>query len=139
MVFENASKVGYLYGKTYLNLVFFPFPRAVLGDLKPNFTDREVAVNFWNRFDVGLPLNSMTESYYNFGYFGVFVFMIMGVVMAKLTIYISKNKFLIIKCMAIVLLFYAQTWSTTYLVYVLQYIVVIYFPLKLSKFKSLHK
>jgi oligosaccharide repeat unit polymerase len=137
MVFENASKVGYLYGKTYLNLVFFPFPRAVLGDLKPNFTDREVAVNFWNRFDVGLPLNSMTESYYNFGYFGIFVFMFMGIVMSKITVYISKNKFLIIKCMAIVLLFYAQTWTTTYLVYVFQYILVIYLPLKFSKFKSL--
>lgn len=139
MVFENANKVGYLYGKTYLNLVFFPIPKSIIGRFKPNFTDREVAVNFWNRFDVGLPLNSMTESYYNFGYFGVFVFMFMGILMSKLTIYISKNKFLIIKCMAIILLFYAQTWTTTYLVYVLQYIVVIYFPLKFSKFKSLHE
>lgn len=133
MVFANAHRVGFLYGKTYLNLIFFPIPRSVIGDVKPDFIDSEVAKNFWRRQDVGLPLNSMTESYYNFSYFGFFVFVILGTVMAKISLYISSNRSMINTFMAIVLLFYAQTWSTTYLVYVLQYIIIATVIIKFMK------
>jgi oligosaccharide repeat unit polymerase len=139
MTFANADRVGFLYGKTYLNLIFFPFPRSILGELKPNFIDKEVAKNFWRRNDVGLPLNSMTESYYNFSYFGFVVFAIMGTIMAKVSWYISTNTSLLKKFMAIVLLFYAQTWSTTYLVYVLQYVIIAMVLIKFMKMNNADK
>jgi hypothetical protein len=136
MVFANANRAGYLFGKTYLNLIFFPIPRSFLADLKPNFVDSEVANNFWRRDDVGLPLNSMIESYYNFGFFGIIVFALMGLIMSKITFFILNNKSIILTCFAIVLLFYCQTWSTTYLVYVFQYLIVIYLPLIFLKIKK---
>jgi oligosaccharide repeat unit polymerase len=135
MVFANANRVGYLHGKTYLNLIFFPIPRSFIGDLKPNFVDSEVANNFWRRDDVGLPLNSMIESYYNFGFFGIIVFVLIGLIMSKITYFILNNKSIILTCFAIVLLLYSQTWSTTYLVYVFQYLFVLYLPLFFSKIK----
>jgi oligosaccharide repeat unit polymerase len=133
MVFANAHRSGYLYGKTYLNLIFFPIPRSFIGDLKPNFVDSEVANNFWKRDDVGLPLNSMIESYYNFGFWGIIVFAIIGSTMSKITFFILDKKSIFLTCFAIVLLFYSQTWSTTYLVYVFQYLLVIYLPLIFAK------
>ncbi|WP_413666312.1 O-antigen polymerase [Mucilaginibacter sp. Mucisp86] len=135
MVFENASKAGFLLGDSYLNLVTFAFPKSLLGDAKPDFIDLDVVRNFWGRDDVGLPLNSMTESYYNFSFFGILIFLLFGFVMARITQWLANNQSVVYKCIVVVLLFYAETWSTTYLVYVLQTLIVVYFPLKFVKEK----
>lgn len=137
MVFANAHHAGFLGGATYLNLVTFPFPRSILGDFKPQFVDSYVGTTFWSRSDVGLPLNAMIESYFNFGYFGIFVFTLLGIVMAKITNFILTNSSIFNIYVAMIAIFYAQTWSTTYLVYVLQFIIIIYFPAKFIKQKTI--
>jgi len=125
MVFANADRAGYLLGNSYLNLLFFPIPRSVLGDSKPQFIDFEVCTKFWGRDDVGLPLNAMGEAYFNFGWFGILVFVILGFIMAKITLVLSGSRSIVVKYAGVVLLFYAETWCTTYLVYMLMFAIVI--------------
>lgn len=128
MVFNNAHKAGFIHGVTYLNLIFSTVPRSIAGELKPEFVDKLVGVNFYNRDDVGLPLNAMGEAYYNFSYFGVLLFVLLGSIMAKLRnkIVTAPITTILISC---ILLIFAQTWSTTYLVYVVQYLLVMFIPL----------
>lgn len=134
----NATPItGILTGESYLNLVFFPFPSSVVGDLKPKFLDIIVAETFYNRDDVGLPLNAMGESYFNFGVFGCLIFILLGALMAGITNFLSAKGSIKFFCMSMVLCFYAQTWSTTYIVYVLQYTILLYIPVKLIKIKKL--
>jgi oligosaccharide repeat unit polymerase len=130
----NATPVtGTLTGESYLNIVFFPLPSSAAGDLKPKLLDLIVANVFYNRSDVGLPLNAMGESYLNFGIFGSLVFILLGAIMAGITNFLSASGSIKFYCMSLVLCFYAQTWSSTYIVYVLQYTLLLYIPIKLIK------
>lgn len=132
-VFANADRAGFLLGNSYLNLVFFLVPRSVMGDSKPPFIDFQVCTNFWGRDDIGLPLNAMGEAYYNFGYFGILVFVLLGFIMARITLGLSNSRSMIIKYVGVVLLFYSETWCTTYLVYALLSTIVISLALRFVK------
>jgi len=134
----NATPItGILTGESYLNIIFFPLPSSMVGDLKPKFLDVIVADIFYNRNDVGLPLNAMGESYLNFGVFGCLVFIVIGSIMAGITNFLSAKGSIKFFCLSLVLCFYAQAWSTTYIVYVLQYTILLYVPIKLIKVKKL--
>ena len=125
LVFSNLQSSDLLFGESYLNLVFFPIPHDWIGDNKPQFIDAYVAETFWGRTDIGLPLNSMTESYFNFRYFGILIFIIMGAIMASITNSLTRVGNLMRQSLVIILLVYAQTWSTTELVYIFQFLVFI--------------
>jgi oligosaccharide repeat unit polymerase len=133
MVFANASRFGFVLGGTYSNLIFFMFPRSVIGDSKPEFLDLQVSEDFWNRNDLGLPLNAMGESYFNFSYFGILVFVLLGALMARLYSWLSNSRYIFVKIVGIVLLFYAQTWASTFVLYSIEFLIVMYFPLKAVK------
>ena len=133
MVFANADRAGFLLGNSYLNLVFFLVPRSVMGESKPPFIDFQVCTRFWGRDDIGLPLNAMGEAYFNFGYFGILVFVLLGFIMAKITLWLSNSSSTVIKYVGVVLLFYAETWCTTYLVYALLSCIVLSLALRFVK------
>lgn len=130
MAFASADKAGFLLGNSYLNPMFFLIPRSVMGDAKPEFIDFQVGTKFWGRDDVGLPLNAMGEAYFNFGYFGVLVFVVLGFIMARITLWFSNSPSVVIKYAGVVLLFYSETWCTTYLVYALLSTIVVVFSLR---------
>ncbi|SEO26785.1 oligosaccharide repeat unit polymerase [Mucilaginibacter gossypiicola] len=125
MVFSNLKSNDMLLGLSYLNLVFFPIPRTWIGDLKPEFIDAYVAETFWGRTDIGLPLNAMSEAYFNFGYFGIIVFFVFGLIMASITNYLTRKGSLMRQSLMITLMVYLQTWATTELVYVFEFLVFI--------------
>lgn len=127
MVMDHLTSSNMIYGASYMNLVTFPFPRAVLGDLKPDFQDYYVATLFWDRKDIGLPVSATTEAYLNFGYGGLFVFAIMGAIMALITNFLHNKRNNFYTCVGIVLLIYAGGWETTNLVYVLQILTILLF------------
>lgn len=137
MVFANADRAGFLLGDSYLNLVFFLVPRSIMGDSKPPFIDFQVCTKFWGRDDIGLPLNAMGEAYFNFGYFGILVFVLIGFIMAKITLWFSNNHSAVIKYVGVVLLFYSETWCTTYLVYALLSCIVLSLALRFIKENAL--
>jgi oligosaccharide repeat unit polymerase len=122
LVFSNLQSSDLLFGQSYLNLIFFPIPRDWIGDSKPQFTDAYVAETFWGRTDIGLPLNSMTESYFNFSYFGILVFVVMGSIMATITNSLTRSGNLMRQSLMIILMVYAQTWATTEIVYIFQFL-----------------
>jgi oligosaccharide repeat unit polymerase len=125
MVFANLKSTDMLLGVSYMNLLFFPIPRSWIGDWKPEFIDAYVAETFWGRTDIGLPLNSMGEAYFNFGYFGALVFFVFGVIMASITNYLTLKGSLMRQSLMITLMVYLQTWVTTELVYVFEFLVFI--------------
>jgi oligosaccharide repeat unit polymerase len=125
MIFSNLTSSNALYGQSYLNYLFFPIPRAWIGDLKPEFTDAYVAHTFWGRDDIGLPLNSMSEAYFNFGFFGLLVFVVLGIVMASITNSLTSKADVLRQSLTIILLVYAQTWATSEVVYILEFIFII--------------
>jgi oligosaccharide repeat unit polymerase len=133
MVMEYADKVGYLHGTSYLNIIFFPIPKSIAGDLKPVFLDRTVAIQFWKMNWTALPLNAMMESYYNFGYFGIVVFFILGFLMATWTNYLVQYPSTLYISFSIVVLIFIQAWSSTYIVYSAQYALITIALFKIMK------
>ena len=129
MVFANLNRVGQLWGETYLNIVFFAVPRSIAGDLKPQFIDEVVSKKFWNRDDIGLPLNAMGEAYLNFGVGGIFVFLFMGRFMGFITNLALSRPSILFKCIVTVACFFCQTWESSYLVYTIQFLFISYWPL----------
>jgi oligosaccharide repeat unit polymerase len=140
MVMEYADKVGHLHGSSYMNIIFFPIPKSIVGDLKPVFLDRTVAIQFWKMDWTALPLNAMMESYYNFGYGGIMVFFILGFLMANWTNYLVLHPSTLFISFSIVVLIFLQAWSSTYIVYSSQYAIitiVLFKIMKISKRKSI--
>jgi oligosaccharide repeat unit polymerase len=133
MVMEYADKVGYLYGTSYLNILFFPIPKSIAGDLKPVFLDRTVAIEYWKMDWTALPLNAMIESYYNFGYGGIVVFFIFGYLMAIWTNNLVQKPSTLYISFSIVILIFIQAWSSTYIVYSSQYAIITIALFKIMK------
>jgi oligosaccharide repeat unit polymerase len=125
MVFDKLDNFNMLYGLSYLNLLTFWIPRDWLGGAKPKFTDAYVDEEFWGRTDIGLPLNSMIESYFNFSYFGVFIFFVLGFVMAGIYNQIDWNQNIYQKCFFVIYLVNGQTYTTSTLVFLLQSLVIV--------------
>ena len=139
MVHEYATKVGLLNGSSYLNILFFPVPKSIVGKYKPIFLDKTVAIKFWRMDWTALPLNAMGEAYYNFGYAGIFVFIIIGSIMASWTNWLTKNPFTMYISFSIVILIFLQALSSTYIVYCLQYSLIsmlLFSVMKVHKFKT---
>jgi len=126
MVFDNLKASNILFGETYLNILLFWVPREWIGDLKPQFLDAEVAQRFWGRDDIGLPLTSMGEAYFNFSYAGVLIFIIFGIVMGKITNYLHNQRKVLYCAVAIVLMVYAQTCTTSQLTYIFQFLIILF-------------
>lgn len=123
-VFATIDRVGLSMGETYLNLITFPFPRSIMGDLKPRFLDLIVEKEYFKRDNIGLPLTCMSESFLNFGYLGCIVFLFWGILMGKISNYLLTKGSLFSIIFSLAAFVFIQTWTTTYIVYFLQFSVL---------------
>lgn len=110
----------FLLGTSYFNLVTFPIPRAVLGDLKPVMLDGVIAKRVFGRDDLGMPVHPVTESFINFGYLGLVIFVAFGVILKFIDNIKAKADFYPIAFS----LFLSSTLFSTYIIYALQFLVV---------------
>lgn len=96
--FAILSKVPkykeYLYGESYLSILFAPIPSALLPFDKPKAGGAHTAQVFYNTNENTIPPKHLGESFWNFSYFGVFfVGLVYGMVVGYFYRVLVKNNF----------------------------------------------
>lgn len=123
LIFYNIDKIDDFYLSSVFSPVLMLLPRSLIGDLKPNMIDGELATKVWGRDDIGLPINLSTELIINFGFFG-FLFLFPLIAFLLYLKDLSMRYGLIY--FYISLMVFSQTFLSSKLVYTIQIIVIFF-------------
>lgn len=90
------SSHNYLFGTTYLRLLMLPLPHSIIGNLKPEETQRVFAkivdLEAYMR-GATFPPSMLGDAYINFGLFGILTGLLVGLIIARMQYSISNDKF----------------------------------------------
>lgn len=132
LIFDKSDKIESYYFSFYLSPLTSIFPREVIGDFKLPMIDGVIAKDIWERNNIGLPVNSTTESFLSYKYLGVFMF-VPFIVMLKYAYYnfVMPNNLVSIYLPLIVL---SQTFLTSKLFFSIQILIFTMVLLYISRF-----
>lgn len=141
-IYRNVPTYSpYLYGETYLGVVFFFVPRAIWPD-KPHGTGYYVGRRLFGRSQAGVPPGEVGDVYYNLGILGiVLMFFLKGILFRALANRIRRRGLADDVFFFIAYLMFLQSFNLTVLAMV-QYIQFFFFivivksligPINLSK------
>lgn len=117
--YENRSL---FYGSSYMAIFTSFIPRSLLGDYKAEMLDGKIGKQVFRIYNAGFPIHPVTESILNFGFFGLFMLFIMGVIFSN---FIASSTSLLSHSVSGYILLFVQTGYSTYIVYAFQYMICI--------------
>ena len=120
------------YGSSYMAIFTSFIPRSILGDYKSDMLDGKIGREVFRVYNAGFPLHPVTESILNFGFFGLFMLFIMGVIFSN---FIASSSSLLSHSVSGYILLFTQTGYSTYCVYAFQYMICIFFISLLTRLK----
>ena len=136
LIFANLEKMDDFRLSSVFSPVFMLIPRSLLGELKPNMIDGELAKKVWGRGDLGLPINISTELILNFGFFGFLYLFFLILILNKLKDILFRYD---MPEVYLSLMAFSQTFLSSKLVYTLQLLVMLGAVILLSKFWKKNK
>ncbi|MCE3221734.1 oligosaccharide repeat unit polymerase [Vibrio diabolicus] len=109
------GKSDYMYGGSYIALLAAPIPRSIYPN-KPIGLGKRNAIELYERDDTAIPPGYVAESFWNFGYYGIFlVAAVWGVILKSLYyFYLTNRDSIVISLFYLMTIFYLGPDTTAF-------------------------